>query len=95
MENEGNLYLGTEPVGALMRRYHTADALFAALSDETKKDELTAIDGIGETLAAILQGATFTNAFRALREHIVPTVYEPPAESGEKTATGKSRKATR
>lgn len=66
--------------GALMRRYHTADALFAALCDESRKDELTAIDGIGETLAAILQGKTFTDAFRALREHIAPTVYEPPAE---------------
>ncbi|MBR5162907.1 MAG: hypothetical protein IKW79_02665, partial [Schwartzia sp.] len=67
--------------GALMRRYHTSDALFAALSDEARKDELTAIDGIGETLAAILQGKNFTAAFRALREHITPTAYEPPAES--------------
>jgi DNA ligase (NAD+) len=73
-----------------MRRHHRADALFDVLSDATKKDELTAIDGIGETLAAILQGATFTNAFRALRGHITPTVYEPPAESGEKSATGKT-----
>ena len=76
--------------GALMRRYHTADALFAALSDETKKDELTAIDGIGETLAAILQGETFTNAFRALREQITPTVYEPPTEQDGSKPTGKS-----
>ena len=67
--------------GALMRRYHTVDALFAALSDETRKDELTAIDGIGETLAAILQGRKFMTAFSALREHITPTAYEPPAES--------------
>ena len=67
--------------GALMRRYHTVDALFAALSDETRKEELTAIDGIGETLAAILQGRKFMTAFSALREHITPTTYEPPAES--------------
>lgn len=67
--------------GALMRRYHSADALFAALSDKARKDELTAIDGIGETLAAILQGEAFTSAFRALRDHIAPTTYEPPAES--------------
>ncbi len=71
---------------ALMRRYHTVDALFAALSDETRRDELTAIDGIGETLATILQGEMFTSAFRALREHITPTVYEPPAESDGKPA---------
>ncbi|MBO6210639.1 MAG: NAD-dependent DNA ligase LigA [Schwartzia sp.] len=76
--------------GALMRRYHTADALLSALTDETKKDELTAIDGIGETLAAILQGETFTNAFRALREHITPTVYEPPVAQDGAKPKGKS-----
>ncbi len=76
--------------GALMRRYHTADALFAALSDGERKEELTAIDGIGETLATILQGETFLSAFRALRRHIEPTVYEPPAESGGAIGEGKA-----
>ncbi|MBR1760954.1 MAG: NAD-dependent DNA ligase LigA [Schwartzia sp.] len=75
--------------GALMRQYRTADALLTALSDETRKEELTGIDGIGETLAGILQGKVFTNAFAALREVVTPTDYEPPAENGGTEPTGK------
>ena len=63
---------------ALMRRYRTADALSAALSDVSRRDELVSIDGIGETTASLLQGPAFTNAFASLREVVDPLVYEPP-----------------
>ena len=77
---------------ALMRRYHTADALFSVLSDATKRDELIAIDGIGETTAGILQGEAFTRAFASLREVIEPLAYEPPAASV--SSDGKARSLT-
>ncbi len=82
--------IGLTVGGALMRRYGNDDALLAALEDEGRKEELTSIEGIGETLAAVLQGPVFLKAFRALREFIAPGVYESPAESGESGAPGKS-----